>query len=160
MFQNTLQFRPSSMHIANPLIPRKYTVSDNEIMNILFVYDSPLIFTIDGSFKPSGTKNIYPPHQSQQLTLAHVVTSVTITPINNSHPTKSWMNLPTIPLLFRVQSLKAAYGKYTITNNTAELLARIMPCELLLLNTPTIIIYDSTGAHIQHLSLIDTAYTN
>ena len=40
--------------------------------------------------------------QSHPFTLVHTATSVTITTLNNSHPTQQWMDLPTIPLLSRV----------------------------------------------------------
>ena len=70
------------------------------------------------------------------------------------------MDLPTIPLLSRVQSLSTAYGTNNVTNNTTELLARVLASELLLHDTLAIIIYDSTVVHIQHLTLYGTSYTN
>ena len=42
----------------------------------------------------------------------------------------------------------------------AELLARIMACELLPENTPVIIFYDSTVVHSQHVTLLGHSYTN
>ena len=65
-----------------------------------------------------------------------------------------------IPLLFRVQPLPAAYGTNDDTNNTAEILARIMVYALLPLETPFIIIYDFTVVHSQHLAMIGDTYTN
>ena len=70
------------------------------------------------------------------------------------------MDLPTIPLLSRVQPLPAAYGTNNVTNNTAELLARIMACDLLPADTPAIVIYDSTVVHSQHIALLRHSYTN
>ena len=129
-------------------------------MDILDEYQSPLVLTIDGSFKPSPTINVYPPRQPHPPTMAHAAASVTITALNNTHPTRPWMDLPTIPLLSRVQPLPAAYGTNNVTNNTVELLARIMACELLPADTPAIIIYDSTVVHSQHIALLGHSYTN
>ena len=129
-------------------------------MNLLVTYNSPPILTINGWFKPSYTLHIYPPHQPQTPTLVHTVASVTITAINNSHPTQLWMDLPTLSLLSRVQPLLAAYGTNNITNNTVELLAHVMVCELLPLNTPVITIYDSAVVHSQHIALLEHTYTN
>ena len=70
------------------------------------------------------------------------------------------MNLPTMPLLSRVQPLPVTYGTHNVTNNMAELLTRIMACELLPKNTPVIVIYDSTIVHIQHIALLGHSYTN
>ena len=71
-------------------------------MDILDEYQSPLVLTIDGSFKPSPTLHVYPPRQPHPPTLAHAAASVTITALNNSHPTQQWMDLPTIPLVSSV----------------------------------------------------------
>ena len=101
-----------------------------------------------------------PPNQPQHQTTAHAAASVTISAINNSHPTKQWMDLPTIPLLSRVQPFPTAYGTNNVTNNTVELLIRVLSCELLPHNTPAIVIYDSTVIHSQHLALFGTSYTN
>ena len=70
------------------------------------------------------------------------------------------MDLPKIPLLSRVQPLPTAYGTNNVTNNTAELLTRILACEILPHVTPVIIIYDSAVVHIQQLALFGTSYTN
>ena len=129
-------------------------------MDILDEYHSPLVLTIDESFKPSPSLHVYPPRQSHPFTLVHTATSVTITTLNNSHPTQQWMDLPTIPLLSRVQPLPPAYNTNNVTNNTAELLLRIMACELLPANTPAIIIYDSTVVNSQHIALLGQSYTN
>jgi len=129
-------------------------------MQILDTYASPLILTIDEYSKPPVTQHIHPPHQPQHPTIAYAAASVTITAINNSHPTKPWMDLPTIPLLSRVQPLPAAYGTNDVTNNTAELLARVLACELLPHDYPAIVIYDSTVVHSQHLALFGKSYTN
>ena len=90
----------------------------------------------------------------------HTTTSVTITAINHSYPHLLWTNLPTIPLLPRVQLLPAAYGTNNVTNNTVKLLARILACELLPVNTSMIIIYDSVVVHSQYLALLGTTFTN
>ena len=118
------------------------------------------MLTIDGSFKPCPTQHVYPPRQPHPPTLAHTAASVTIAVLNNSHPTQQWIDLPTVPLLSRVQPLPAAYGTNNVTNNTAELLARIMACDLLPADTPAIVIYDSTVVHSQHLALLGHSYTN
>ena len=70
------------------------------------------------------------------------------------------MYLPIIPILSRFQPLPAAYGTNNITNNTAELLARILACELIPPHTPAIIIYDSVVVHSQHISLVGNTSTN
>lgn len=70
------------------------------------------------------------------------------------------MDLPIISLLSRIQSLSTIYGTNNVTNNTAELLARILASELVLLGTPTFIIYDSAVVHVQYLALLSTMYTN
>ena len=70
------------------------------------------------------------------------------------------MDLPKIPLLSRVQPLPAAYGTHNVTNITAELLARIMACEIIPENTLAIIICDSTVVHSQKIALIGHNYTN
>ena len=70
------------------------------------------------------------------------------------------MSMPTIPLLSRVQPLPAAYGTNAVTNNTAELLARILACDLLSPDTPAIIIYDSAVVHSQHIALLDRSHTH
>ena len=142
------------------LTPLARSISDHAITNILLTYNSPLILTIDGSFKPFNTQHVYPLNQPQRLTIAHVAASFTIAAINNSHPFKPWMDLLPIPLLFRVQPLPAAYGTNDDTNNTAEILARIMVYALLPLETPFIIIYDFTVVHSQHLAMIGDTYTN
>ena len=129
-------------------------------MNILLIYNSPLILTIVEFFKSSHTQHVYLPHQPQHLTLAHAAASVTITAINNTHTTKQWPELPTIPLLSRVQPPPIAYGTNDVMNNTTELLARGMAYDLLPIDTPPIIVYDSTVVYIQHLALIGTIYTN
>ena len=109
---------------------------------------------------PSHPACTPPPHQSQHPTIAHAAVSVTITAINNSHPTTPWMDLPTISLLSRVQPLPTAYGTNNVTNNTAELLARVLACELLPRDFPAIVIYDSTVVHSQHLALFGKSYIN
>ena len=65
------------------------------------------------------TNPLPPPRQAKPPTLAHVAASVTITALNNSHPTQQWMNLPTIPLLSRFQPLPIAYGTNNVANITA-----------------------------------------
>ena len=47
-----------------------------------------------------------------------------------------------------------------ITNNTAELLARILTCDIIPANMPAIIIYDSTVVYSQHFALLTDACTN
>ena len=78
----------------------------------------------------------------------------------NRHPTTPWMDLPTIPLLSHVQPLPAAYDTNNATNNTAELLVRVMACKLLPEHTLAIVIYDSAIVHSQHLALLGHTYTN
>ena len=160
-FRDSIRLRPISHSTTHPLTPDSLALTESKIMGILVEYNSPLILTIDGSFKLSTRLHVYPsPRQPHPPTLAHVAASVTITALNNSHPTQQWMKLPTIPSLSRVQSLLAAYGTNSVTNNTAELLARIMVCEILPENIPAIIIYDSMVVHNQHIALIEHSYTN
>ena len=159
-FRNSIRLQPSSVSTSHPFITGSLNSTDNNIMAILDTYNSPFILTIDESFKPHDTYHIYPPRQPQHPTLAHAAASVTITAINNSHPTKQWMVLPSIPLLSRVQPFTAAYGTNNVTNNTAELLARVMAYDLLPENTPEIVIYDSAIVHNQHLALLGHIYTN
>ena len=85
---------------------------------------------------------------------------MTIATINNSYPRLSRMNLPTISLLSRVYTMSATYVTNIVTNNTAELLARILACELLPVSTPAITVYNSTVAHNQHLALLGNTFTN
>ena len=70
------------------------------------------------------------------------------------------MHLPTIPILSRVQPLLAAYETNNVTNNTAEILARILACELIPPHTSAIIIYDSAVVHSQHMTLVGTTSTH
>jgi len=159
-FREAIRLNHTSHHTTHPLTTGSLTITDSELMDILDEYQSPLVLTIDGSFKPSPTLHVYPPRQPHPPTMAHAAASVTITALNNSHPTRPWVDLPTIPLLSRVQPLPAAYDTNNVTNNTAELLARIMACELLPADTPAIIIYDSTVVHSQHIALLGHSYTN
>lgn len=87
-FRNTVRFQSSSVNTSHLLTPCDITIKKNDIMIILITYYSPLILTIDGSFKPSHTQHIYPPRQSQKLTLVHAAASIIITTINSSYPTK------------------------------------------------------------------------
>ena len=70
------------------------------------------------------------------------------------------MDLPKIPLLTLVQPLPTVYGTNNVTNNTAELLAWVLTYDLLPLDTPAIIIYDSAVVHNQHLVLLGNTYIN
>ena len=155
-FRDPIRLQPIAPDTTHVLTPRVRCISDKDIMTILDIYASPLILTIDGSFKPSVTQHVYPPNQPQHPTIAHAVASVTIIAINNSHSTKQWMDLPTILLLSCVQPLPTTYGTNNVTNNTAELLARVLACELLPHDTPAIVIYDSIVVHSQHLALFGT----
>ena len=65
------------------------------------------------------------------------------------------MDLSTIPFLSRVQPLPN-----NVTNNTVELLVRIMATDIVPMCTPVIIIYDSAVVHSQHLALLYNTYTN
>ena len=159
-FRESIRLQPTSHHTTHSLTPGSLALTDSEILDILDEYQSPLVLTIDGSFKPSPTLHVYPPRQPHPPTLSHAAASVTITALNNYHPTQQWMDLPTIPLLSRVQPLPAAYDTTNFTNNTVELLARIMDCELLPADTPAIIIYDSTVVHSQHSALLGHSYIN
>ena len=47
---------------THPLTPHALHISDYDITLILKKYNSPLILTIDGSFRPSPIHHIYPPH--------------------------------------------------------------------------------------------------
>ena len=154
-FRDLVQFNPTSTDTTHVLAPRMWCASDKDVMTILAIYASPLIITIDSSFKPFTTQHVYP-----HPTTAHAEDSVTITTINNSHPTKPWMNLPTIPLLSRVQPRPTAFGTNNVTNNTAELLARVLVCELLPHETSAIIINDSAVVYSQHLILFGTSDIN
>ena len=159
-FRNSIRLQPSSTSTSHPFIAGSLHCTDNDIMTIIATYNSLLILAIDVSFKPPDTHHMYPPRQPQHPTLSNAVASVTITVINNSLPTTPWMDLPTIPLLSRVQSLPATYGTNNVTNNIAELLARVMACELLPENTPAIVIYDSAIVYSLHLALLEHTYTN
>ena len=157
-FRDLIRLRLSSHNTTHPLTTGSLSLLNSEIMDILVAYNSPLVLTINGSFKPSPTQHVYPPRQPRHPTLAQGAASVTITALNNSHPTQQWTDLPTVPLLSCVQPLPAVYGTNNVTNNTAELLARIMTCELLPANTPAIIIYDSTVVR-SHIALLGHSYT-
>ena len=144
----------------HPLIITVRYISDYELVALLRTYNSPLILSIDGSFTPSTLPHIYPPHQPQHPTVAIATASVMVTVNNNSHPFQSWTEIPTIPLLSRVQPLPAAYGTNNVTNNTVELLARILAYELIPANMPAVIIYDSAVVHSQYLALMTNTCTN
>ena len=159
-FRQQIHLQPLSHEKTHPLTTTARSISDFELTTILRTYNSPLIVSIDGSFTPPRIPHIYPPNQPQHPTVAKATASVTVTAINNSHPTRPWTDLPTTPLLARVQPLPAAYGTNDVTNNTAELLARIMACELIPADMPAIIIFDSAVVHSQHLALLTTNYTN
>ena len=159
-FKDLIRLQPTAPDTTHVLTPRVRCISDKDIMTILDIYVSPLILAIDGSFKPSATQHEYPPNQPHHPTIALTATSVTITAINNYHPTKKWMDLPTIPLLSRVQPLPPTYGTNNVTNNAAELLVRVLACELLPHDNPAIVIYDSTVVDSQHLALFGASYTN
>ena len=145
---------------THPLTPNALHISDYDITFILKKYNSPLILTIDGSFRPSPIPRIYHPRQPHHPTTAYAAASVTITTINNSTPSRNWIHLPTISILSRVQPLPAAYGTNNVINNTAELLARILVCELIPPHTPAIIINDSAVVYSQHMALVDTTSTH
>lgn len=85
--RNAIRLRPSSMSTSYPLTTGSLNISDIEIIDILVTYNFPPILTIDGSFKPSHALHVYQSHQLQTPTLVHAVASITITAINNSHPT-------------------------------------------------------------------------
>ena len=59
-----------------------------------------------------------------------------------------------------MQPLPPTYGTNNVTNNTVELLLRVLACELLPHDTPAIVIYDSTVVDSQHLALFGTSYIN
>ena len=52
------------------------------------------------------------------------------------------------------------YGTNNVTNNTAELLARILACGLISPHTPTIIIYISTVVYSQYMVLVGITFTH
>ena len=70
------------------------------------------------------------------------------------------MDLPTIPLLSHVQPLPTTYGTNKVTNNTTELLVRVLAYELLPRDYSAIFIYDSIVVHSQYLALFGKSYTN
>ena len=153
-FRQQIQLQPLSHEKTHPITTTARSISDFELAAILRTYNSPLIVS------PIRIPHIYPPNQPQHPTVARATASVTVTAINNSHPTQSWTDLPTIPLLASVQPLLAAYGTNDVTNNTAELLARILACELIPADMSAIIIYDSAVVHSQHLALLTNKCTN
>ena len=87
-FREAIRLNPTSHHTTHPLTTGSLTITDRDLMDILDEYQSPLVLTIDGSFKPSPTLNVYPPRQPHPPTMAHAAASVTITALNNSHPTR------------------------------------------------------------------------
>ena len=120
-FRDLVRLKPTSSDTTHVLIPRVRFVLDNDIMTILDIYTSALILTIEGSFKPLVTHHVYLPHQPHHPTTAHAAVSVTITAINNSHLTKQWMDIPTIPLLSRVQPLPTAYTRQITSPTTLRI---------------------------------------
>ena len=87
-FRDSIRLRHTSHIMTHPLIRGSLALADSAIMDILVAYNSPLVLAIDSSFKPSTTQHVYPPRQPQLPTLTHIAASVTITALNNSHPTK------------------------------------------------------------------------
>lgn len=85
-FRNSIRHQSSSVTTSYPLITSSLTITDNPIIKLLDTYNSPLILTIDESFKPPATHHVYTPRHPQHLTFAHVTASVTIAALNNSHP--------------------------------------------------------------------------
>ena len=130
-FESKYSCNHSPTRKNHPLTTTSRFISNFELAALLRTYNSPLIVSIDGSFTPPTILHIYPPNQPQHPTVAKATASVTVTVINNSHPSQSWTELPILPILARVQSLPAAYGINDVTNNTAELLARMLSCKLI-----------------------------
>ena len=55
-FRDAIRLRPTSHTTTHPLTPSSLAFVDSAIMDILVAYNSPLVLTIDGSFKPSNTQ--------------------------------------------------------------------------------------------------------
>ena len=92
----------NSRDTAHFLTPHERSIPNHDIVDILINYNSPLILTINESLKLSLAQHINLPYQLQLPAIVHAEASITITDIINSHFIKPWMNLPMIPLLFRI----------------------------------------------------------
>ena len=148
-----------SAHIINHRASHTLPVSNNDLLQLLQYYQSPLIIAIDGSYHPPNTNTIFPPPQPNTTNTGDAAASAVLLAINNTSRDGTWLHKPTIPLLARVQPLPAAYGTNPATNNSAELLARILALELLPPHIPAIIIYDSQVVHDLHHNLTSAPYT-
>ena len=70
-FQSSVCFQPTSTTNTHSLAPLPLTILYHAITEILSTYNSPLVLTIDGSFKPSNVQHIFQPQQPQWPTIAH-----------------------------------------------------------------------------------------
>ena len=134
------------------------TASNNDLLTFLCYYHSPLIIAIDGSYHSPIKPIVFPSPQPRSAIAGHAVASVVFIAIDNITQGNAWLNKPTIPLLACIQLLSAAYVISPASNNSAELLARILALELLPPHIPTIIIYDSQVVYDLHHNHISTPY--
>lgn len=155
----TLNTLHPSDHIIKPRACHTLTTSNNDLFTLLRYYKSPLIIAIDGCYHPPIETIVFPPPQPYTDTAGYVASSVVFIAIDNTTQDNTWINKPTILLLVRIQPLRAAYDTNPTSNNSAELLARIMALKLLLLHIPAIIIYDSQVVHNLHHNLTSKPYT-
>ena len=148
-----------SDHIINHRASHTLPASNNYLLHLLHYYQSPLIIAIDGSYHPPTATADFPPPQPNTTNTGDAAASAVLLAINNVSRDGTWLHKPTIPLLARVQPLPAAYITNPATNNSAELLARILALKLLPPHIHAIIIYNSQVVHDLHHNLTSTPYT-
>ena len=153
--QHTSPLRPHH----HPRACHILTASNNDLLTFLCYYHSPLIIAIDGSYHPPIEHIVFPSPQPHSAIAGHAVASVVFLAIDNITQGNAWLNKPTIPLLACIQPLPAAYGTSPASNNSAELLTRILALKLLPPHILAIIIYDSQVIQHLHHGVTSTPYT-
>ena len=126
----------NTLHPSHKVIHSRVSLtliaSNNTILIHLKYYKSPIILATDGSYHaPTATDTFLSPQPHTAIT-GRPATSVVVVAINNTTQDDTWFYKPIIPLLARVQPLPTANGTNPSSNNSAELLARILVLELLL----------------------------
>ena len=139
--------------LATPCTRNKHTPrtcnthTTHPINELLAHYRSPLIVFIDGSYIDPQVPSFPISVQPSMVLVPRYATSAIVVVVNNTAASPSWTTLSTIPLFVRVQLLPASFGITTPTNNSAELLARILVLESIPHHILAIIIYDSAVVH-------------
>ena len=118
----------------------------------LVIYRSPLIVAIDRPFIDAPTQTNFD-SISQELVTPKVVTSAVVVAVKKQRYLDLMDGHPQNTLLARIQSFPVAYMNNTATNNSTDIISRILTLEMIPPRTLIIIIYDSTVVHKHHMSL-------